>query len=759
MIRLIFFELRKIWQKRSFLLAVAVLLVIHLFLLWYTTLPGEETCGLSSYRALNRKLSGMSEQEKGEYLASWKENVEGACFVREILALQSFDNEMGGTLAQQELASHPGMFEANYQAYQNMEYLWYTDSPDKERALMEEIWEEWEKTAGYGEYLSSIQQQKDSLEGISVFGGQEKDSYSARNLKKSAEDYRGLRAEQICFTPSRAVRLAMEGYWPKLLLFLGLLLFVGSLITEEKEKGLFLITRGTRYGIGHSIGAKLLALLLHCLVMTALFYGAGLLFAGASAGWFDPGIRLQSLAVYRESCLDLTVGGYLLLSVATQALVFFGIGALLVFFSLLWDLAVLPFLAGLLAAGASMLLYGLIPAGSPLAALKYLNPAGLLQTDQIYGGYLNFNVMGYPLSRRGLVIFFTILLAAAGVAGSFLVFGQRRGFGARKLGLRLALPFHPHAGRMRHESYKLLITGRGLVLAVVFAALLGGKDLSRTYHPSVGEQYYQELMGRLEGELNEEKEALVLAERQRYEEAFENLSRIDAMVEAGTLSDAEADERRTKEYMVLSFYPSFQRVEDQYRRIADGGAGFVYDTGYRYLLGLWEDGFSVDFLILSVGVILIASGAVSMEYQKGAWYLLGATRTGRNRILLNKCLICGAQAALLALVPLVCRFCAISRVYPMRSPLAEIGSLLPETGAGSGIPILLFLVLFVLSQLLAVLLVMLITLGLSFWRRQQASTVFFALVLLAVPMALKLLGFETAKWFSLYPLYGWTGMV
>lgn len=44
------------------------------------------------------------------------------------------------------------------------------------------------------------------------------------------------------------------------------------------------------------------------------------------------------------------------------------------------------------------------------------------------------------------------------------------------------------------------------------------------------------------------------------------------------------------------------------------------------------------------------------------------------------------------------------------------------------------------------------------FQRVEAQTVFFALLFLEVPMVLNLLGFGMARWFSLYPLYGWTGV-
>ena len=98
---------------------MSVLLLVHLFLLWYTTLPNENTAPLSAYKQLRKELSGKSEMEKDAYIAELKEMIDGVCFVREILGMQSFENEMGSILAEQELHNNPGVFEKYYDLYQS----------------------------------------------------------------------------------------------------------------------------------------------------------------------------------------------------------------------------------------------------------------------------------------------------------------------------------------------------------------------------------------------------------------------------------------------------------------------------------------------------------------------------------------------------------------------------------------------------------------------------------------------------------------
>ena len=56
---------------------------------------------------------------------------------------------------------------------------------------------------------------------------------------------------------------------------------------------------------------------------------------------------------------------------------------------------------------------------------------------------------------------------------------------------------------------------------------------------------------------------------------------------------------------------------------------------------------------------------------------------------------------------------------------------------------------------------MIVTLGIlliSIWRKDYPQTIFFSLLVFAMPLILKLPGFEFAKWFSPYPLYAWTAM-
>ena len=65
----------------------------------------------------------------------------------------------------------------------------------------------------------------------------------------------------------------------------------------------------------------------------------------------------------------------------------------------------------------------------------------------------------------------------------------------------------------------------------------------------------------------------------------------------------------------------------------------------------------------------------------------------------------------------------------------------------------------ILFQLVSGIMLCGIILAVSQWRKSYLQAVFFSILLLVVPILLSMMGFDAAKYFSLYPRYGWTGLV
>ena len=63
-------ELRKVWGNKSFPLLLLVLAALNLLLLWCGTRPTYNQPSTTAYKEVAQELSGMSMEEKGEYLAA-----------------------------------------------------------------------------------------------------------------------------------------------------------------------------------------------------------------------------------------------------------------------------------------------------------------------------------------------------------------------------------------------------------------------------------------------------------------------------------------------------------------------------------------------------------------------------------------------------------------------------------------------------------------------------------------------------------------
>lgn len=753
------FELFKIWRKRSFLIFICGLLCLNIFMLWYTTLPEEGEPPLSSYKAVSGDLSTMNEKEKYNYITELKERIDGVSTLSEILSMQARGDEMDAALAEQMLMENQGIAEQYMQVYQSGEYLEYTDNLHKEKVLIDDLYAEMITVSGYDEYLDGIQSSAESLGGISVFGAVSDNDFSRQNIEKSVIAHDGLSSGNIRFFPSKGIRIALESPVTDLLLVLAVFLFIGSLITEEKEKGLFYITRATKNGVAACIGAKLFALIIHVLAVCFLFYGSNFLYAGFTTGLCDFSAQLQSISVYLVSSLSVTLFGYALLSLFTKVLVLFCLGVALTAVSICTEKSYLPQLAGIGWLGANWIFYTVIPAYSDLNIIKYLSFFGIMKTEHLYGGYLNLNIARHAVSRMSLSVLVISGLCAIGVLVSFFLFCKGKSLEIRKAYHVPVVPFHPHGSLWWHEAYKILFTNKALIILLVFALLIGYRDLGKTYSPSVSEQYYASIMRELEGRLTKEKEQLVLAEQARFDEARNQIERIEERYADGTLDKSTAEQMKIQWYGVLAFYPAFERVETQYENIRSEGGEFIYDTGYQYLFGTLDDSFITDLLLLSLCMIFGFGNVMAMEEQKHSWYLLAATAKGKHQIICKKLAVCGAVTGVMTLLAWIFRFLSISRAYPMQEVFAKVNNLPMYFNWNIGLPIWAFIGLAVISQIVAVCLVSAAILLLSYKRKNYLGASIIALLVFAVPLILSIMGMDFVKWFSVYPIYSWMSFV
>lgn len=751
---LIYFELKKIWNKKSFVFITCLLLIINIFFLWYTNLENEKRPSLSSYKMFQTEILNMSESEKEEYVKKLKKDIDGIYFVIDILNMQK--NEIGSSFVEQELNANPRVFETYYEIYKSGNYLHFTSSLEQEQIFINEIYNEQVKVSGYDDYLEGIKKDKGKLEGISIFNNQDENNFSTRNIKKSAKDYSGLNSSNVKFIPSKTIVSTIENIGTDILLILITFLFIGNLITEEKEKKLFYVTRSTKYGVVHSIFAKIIALFIHCIIFSILLFSINYLFFGIFGGFNDLGIKLQSLAPYMESNFNGSILEYLIISILTKGIVVFGIGTIITAICIISDSMILPYMVGISFLGISWLFYKIIPAVSNLNIIKHLNIFGILKTENLYGSYLNFNFFEYPISRITFSWIMIVGLLGLGIFLCIKFFLKGKSLELKRSTKNFILKFKPHTSLFKHELYKILITNKGIIIILIFSLLICYNELQRRYSPSLQEQYYQNIMLKLEGKPTEEKTELIKTEKSRFDEAFSKISEIDEQIAKGEINDTTGEAMKVKWYSITAFYPTFEKVLEQDKYVKENDGNYIYDTGYLYLFGVMDEGILNDFILLTLSIIFMFCNVMAIEYQNKAVNILQATNKGKKAIIKTKVKATIIIVLLFCILPFVCRFISVSSTFPINGFLLSAKDISIYHNLSSGILVIGLILLKIFIQVFSGIILAMLILTISAWKKNNVQTIFLGLLILFVPLVLVLLGFEYMRLFSLYPLYSYT---
>jgi len=760
MIRMVYYELYKAVRKRSFLIAAASLLLINIGLLFYGCLANDGGADAAAYSRFMKDVEGLQEQEKYDYIEKLYETINGVELVEEIHALEAMQSDMGKVMAENLRKQNPGVFEKYYDTWKDGSYLKYTDNLKSEIRLIEEIYNEEQAVSGYKDYLKDISQTSSQLSEVSIFSSGEKSSFSSRNIKKTAEDYLRLSNVVVNFSPSRGFSQSVSSKLTDVLVLLSILAFSSGLIFEEKEKRLYAITKATPRGGTQHIAAKLATLFIYCIAATALFYGCSLAFYGAVYGLGSLGAPLQSYAPFIRSALHITGLQYLLISYGVKAAVFFFIGTLIVLLSILAKQSYLP---AIVMTAFLALCYGLtrvIPAVSRANWIKYLNPYGLLQTDKLYGSYINLNFFGWPVNCHKAAEICLSLAIAFLCFCCIMCFNRSREMNLKEMRLTLWLKklsfasFRPHTSLIRYEGYKIFITAGALPILLVFGVFLTYNTGKSSYYVSAGEKRYASYMKYLEGPLTEEKASYLENENDMYEEAMKQIEIIDGMEKNGDISPSVADSMRLPYERTLSFYGVFQRVWEKYQYIQlHPRAEFVYETGYMLLLGFSNDNAILRFLLLTVVLTVCLGNVYAMEYKHDMNRMISSTPRGRRRVSLCKLLISLVISVLCCIAVEGTYMMGIIKAYPLPGIGSPVTSIMAYSKLPDFMPIWTFIGIIAIVRITVSMASALIILWISRKLHTSLQGMFLSILVLGLSPILYIMGLPVAKWFGLLPLY------
>ena len=420
----------------------------------------------------------------------------------------------------------------------------------------------------YQEFRNGMEKRAEEFSKVSVFA--EKGSFSNRNLQKTNRDFAQLGTIEISTGNQYGVNAFLDYHYSGVYLLFSVLILCMGLWQKENERGLIPLIKSQKKGKLQLLAAKIGALFF-CTTMMGLFCQFSIYAASASMyGMGDLSISIQSLEKYRNCCMNLNMGQFILLSIVTQVVTACVAGLLLFLCFLLLQKNTYVFTV----CGSMMLFfcgcYFFIPGTSSFSFFKYINPVSGMLPVKLYGSYRNMNLCGYAVSIFPVFIVFLVVLLLAGIAVAALIWC--RGKGMKKWNVS----FFPASGKIRGKTgilsmqlYECFFREKKIVFCVLL--LLYGVNTafftSTAYKTQIEtEKDYKRYVKELEGTVTEKTEAAVREKENFYEEVWKQLGELGAKES----TNAEDYAKLTALSSLTGVpYSAFEEVKEQYEYLKE----------------------------------------------------------------------------------------------------------------------------------------------------------------------------------------------
>ncbi len=614
----------------------------------------------------------------------------------------------------------------------------------------------------FHEAVEAVVNQGNSMAQISIFA--KSDSFASRNLEKTKSDYtRLLSVEPVAFEDTFLTEFLNDSLLNGMVVLCGLLL--AMVYVDEKRTGLCGMLFAASGGRAKLVKSRLAAMLFWNAVIVAVFYGITLCISCVRYGGdFAACVSypVQSIEMLADLPWTITIGEFLLFYFAYRWLLLCLITWMAWCFLSALDHVILAF--GLLGGVglAEYLMAAWIGKEHPLAFFHYVNLWYLMYDSSFFAEYRNLNIFGAAVNKNAAAAAAWLILAAVLAAIAFIN-GIKR------------YPCASSAGRMKRfveksgrafqylrgsimerlsitgaEYYKTLVSQRGILLFVLFAAVLVSRTNFTTVTRTAAQDLYYEFLDSYTGVPDEasaeylaQLEAEVLNVEEEYLDALEKYENDEI-----DFDSVYAVNLRYMAYVGERQFLAQMKEQTEYLAKLKENAGIDgwYINTYTYTNLLGQDDTLMD-IVLMLCIVLLCSGIFAHEKQCGILPVLHGTAEGREKLFYKKLRFAAALTVLLYLAAQGLSAASVIYTYGIRAAGAPVQSLPALSFLPFSCSIGVFLIVLYLLRAAVLLAAAAFTCMISTYASQKATVL--AALLLCVPSVLSLAGFDFLNYFSI----------
>ncbi|MPW24525.1 hypothetical protein GC105_01795 [Alkalibaculum sp. M08DMB] len=574
------------------------------------------------------------------------------------------------------------------------------------------IYEQIEAVSTYDQYLADIDEQAERMMKSSLFATP--DTFSYRSLRLTPQAYAHLKGIEVTVEFSNGALLVTDNRLTDAFLLLSLVILAMHLLISEREEGTLPLIKATKRGCASTMLAKAVILMLFTASFTLIFYGTNLIIAANEVGLGDLDRNIQSLEGYLSSPFKITVNQYIGWFFAAK---FLGVFAVLCMFFLICIICrnnTYSCLGGIILFGVEALLSMNIDIHSWLSPLSRFNLVALLDTGTYFSNYININLFGYPVNIVTSGILTAIAAMIIGIVVGIDRFVKetssdvRRNWIREKLEGRTILFRGNHFNLLRHETYKLLIMNKGLLILLVFMAIQFLYFDNMMNFIDQEEFYYQKYSTFLEGNLTEEKSIFLLQEQERFETVEKEQELLSTMYENGEIDENYLTYRLSALEINGFEERAFERAQNQYFQLStlqqkNIPVAYVYQTGWNQLFD--QEGNRLDFIDYGKTffvLILCLSSYGAIEKMTDMNKIIAVSSKGRKGVTRRKVFICICFAIVSTVTSFLPRIVSVFQIYGVHGLSAPAKSIMEIAWAPNGLSILNFFILYQTMRLIIV---------------------------------------------------------
>lgn len=487
------------------------------------------------------------------------------------------------------------------------------------------------QTKGYGEFLDSIKERCRSITGISFFA--DEDSFAYKNALKTETVYDNVKVNSLPFEVSEGVETALFNDISDILLVFAIFAAAVFVFTKDKEIGILNLLHSYRKGRGSLCINKLFVLLIFSALANLVFMGANLAIGGFTYGLGELTRPIQSVNGFFECSFNLSLWQYLLITFIFKSLGGFLWGVLFAFICSFSGNNAQIYGISVIIAVAEVLLYTKISTLSNYGLLHDLNIVSFIKPDNIFSTYRNINLFNEPFNALIVIpVVWTVLLALLILAVVKTFAGEKnREYRKISLGLRKKTAKHKVHSKLYYAFHKSLALQKTGYLVAVWLAAVVIFHLSFTKPAGLTDYYYKDYTTDNSGAVTAPTDEVIRTDEEYFATLHEELMSPDTTIERMQ----EIQNEFYRESALVMFKSRCEAIRD-----SKYDTEIFYDTGYKRAFDADGNTESKQMaLLIIIFSALAISPLISFDRSRGLTSVIYSTASGKKSYLKHSIIV------------------------------------------------------------------------------------------------------------------------